>query len=139
MQKYTKARIPSILAVAAPAILYFYAFFIADTFFQLIVTLVIGHAIPYITIMSLSLEKVKMHQHILSAAILIILTALVMGSVELWVQEPIYAEGFLYDSLSLSVISAVLISIFMTPLLAHFVIDGIIWRGKHPDAKQIYK
>ena len=136
---FTSRRVPSILAVVAPLLLYLYAFYFADTFFQLIVTLVIGHAIPYITIMSLSLEKVKMHQHIITASIIIVLTALIAGTFELWIEESIYAFGFIYESTSLTLLSSAIVALFMTPLLAHFIIDGYIWKGKHPDAKIIYK
>ena len=128
------------LAVLCPAFLYGACFLLGQNMIQVLFPLLLSHGIPYVAVMGLSLPRLD--RRLFSSmpkALAILAATAVIGSVI----EKIY-ENFVitidneYTRSGLSSLQALLIGIYLVPVLCHYIFDGVIWKSTHKDAKLIY-
>lgn len=105
---------------------------------QIILPLVWTHGITYFGLMALSMRRLdpKRWRSALFAAIPVVLTAIVAGSLVLYLDE-IYLETE-YLAESRSFFELAFIAVIQTPTICHYLFDAWIWTGRHRDAKVVY-
>jgi hypothetical protein len=132
--------LPSFLSVIGAALLYAVSAFAFTDVVLTLSFLILGHTIPYLTLMILSVErtaKKKVYANTIVAIVIIFSTALLFGGFESIVESSVYIVAFDYLVVQLGLFQSILISLFITPLMTHFAYDAIVWTRKNKDMKQI--
>lgn len=125
-----------LLSVALPALVYGYCFLLGQTFTQVLFPLLITHGSAYIAIMATSLNRTQKERFKtpLVALLVLLLTALVFGLTESWIEESTLGDEYEGQSL----LRSFLIALTLTPLYCHYVFDALIWKKTHPEASAIF-
>jgi hypothetical protein len=130
-----------LLSIAAPAGLYAACFLVARTETAILVPLLLSHGIPYFALMGLSLRRLEpaRYRTALGTALLLVLTAALLGGAESWFEHSlITTQTPNYARAGVSAAQALLTGLLLVPLLSHYIWDASIWRGDHRDARTIY-
>lgn len=99
-----------------------------------LVPILFAHGIPYILLIYYSNQKLKPSKskaQILSALIAVVV---LLSLAEFVMQEYVVD----YEYINTLILPKVLLALFLTPLIFHYVIDGYIWKSKHFLASKIY-
>lgn len=127
------------LSILIPAILYGHGFLRGHIFVDIVYPLLVAHAISYFAAMSLSLERLKPQKYsFLSALKLILLTAGFFGTLDYFYESMNVVPDANYLKANFPLGSAVIIGVFLTPLICHYVFDAWLWRHSHPNAKVVF-
>lgn len=99
-----------------------------------LVPILFAHGIPYILLIYHSRKKLKPNQTKIKVLGILSFVVLFMSIFEYAIQEYVvdyeYLNGLLFPK--------ILLALFLTPLIFHYVIDGYIWKSKHFLASKIY-
>lgn len=126
-----KFEIPRILSVAYPVALYAYCFMYSQNIQGILFPLVVSHGLSYIILVGVSVEKISLMKSKTKIFITVLLTALILGSLEFFFDE--YISNLYSDS----ILSISLAALVLTPLFCHYIYDAFLWRSDHPESKVI--
>jgi hypothetical protein len=126
-----------LLSVAFPSGVYAYCFLIGETITQTLFPLLFVHGVSYFAIMGQSLTRTrsKVFRSGSVALAIILLTGLIFGSGESWLEE----EMTELLSEQPRGISSLVIGLSLTPLYCHYVFDAFIWKRGHRESALVYQ
>lgn len=112
-----------------PGLIYGGAFLFGETADEILVPLVLSHGVAYLALMAQTSDRLKLSAWTGFRPLLLglFIFAAVFGSLEAVSQD-------LRESLEPDWLWALL----LTPLFTHYVLDAILWRRGHPEAKLVF-
>lgn len=136
--KYKKNELNRNLAMLNFAFIYFYSFVLSTYEAELLFMLVLTHGITYVSLIIYRQKQIR--AKFLSLQVFAVILLLTIGGI----LGEFYADN-LYDKVTDLVITPsnltelVMIILYMTPILSHFIWDSYLWKKDHPDSKEMYK
>lgn len=102
---------------------------------QLLAPLILTHALHYLVLIVLTGAKTNslLKTGLLKVTFIVLLSLLVFGGLEY------YAENNYINILSHTWLNSVVIGLYLTPLLTHFILDSIIWKQSYPEFREFLK
>ncbi len=122
-----------ILATLFPILTYTYCFMYAKDITGVLFPLVVSHGLTYFVLVGVSIKRIKLMKAQLLIFLSVVLTATVLGGLEFYIEDEF---SNLYST---SLIETGLAALFLTPLFCHYIYDAFLWKGNHPEMKQILK
>jgi hypothetical protein len=133
-----RAEVPAKLYEATALVTYAWAGFFAPSFLTGAIPMFLSHGVPYVALIVCSLPRTRRdHFKTLKVAFAASVAAAVLFGVSEWLVESYVIEDF-FSQTALSPIAALAIGAYLTPLLSHYIYDGIIWKRKYSESKAVY-
>lgn len=124
-----------IFSVAFPAAVYAYCFLAGATVTQVLFPLLFLHGVAYFGVMGQSMSRTqKRFEKEGIALIIVLMTAVIFGLGESWVEENM-VERVLGDE---PLLNSMIVGLSLTPLYCHYAFDALIWRKNHREAGLIF-
>lgn len=114
--------------------IYAYGFIFATHALELLILLVASHGLPYIFLFYFRLQKIKLYPKYL---LLFLIGLMALGGGLDYVYTDI-VEGNKELLTNPNIKELLIILLFVTPALCHFIWDGYLWKSNHPDSKKYY-
>ncbi len=129
-----------VLSIGGPAVLYAATFFWGTTPVEVLLPLMLAHGLGYFAMMATALVRTRPSAYATWGTALkwVLIVAVILGAVGGVAEN--YAVDFdsNYPNRARSLGEALTIGLYLIPLFTHFIVDAIIWRGKHREARLIY-
>lgn len=133
-----KVEVNRILSMLVPAAIHIKCFLYPVTAEGVIFPLLLLHGLTYFAVMSLSLQKLRPQRFSSFSKSLIFVVGLgaifasfeSFGLVEYTILNDEYLRNDFFND-------KILIAIFITPTLTHYILDGLIWKKGHPGFEKI--
>jgi hypothetical protein len=112
-----------------------------NTLFEVLYPLLAAHGIGYffVSVISLRRSPASRNWSIGLATFLVVLIAAIFGLL-----EGAFEEGMLQGLVQYTLhparwLTSLIVGLYLTPLLSHYLYDSWLWTSKHPDFKQIIR
>ncbi len=124
-----------LISIAFPGMIYGYCFLVGTTVTQVLFPLLFLHGVAYLGVMGQSLSKTqKRFQKEGIAFFVVLITALLFGLLDSWVEEN-FLETFIGQA---PVLNSLVVGLALTPLFSHYAFDALIWKKNHREAGVIF-
>jgi len=117
---YLKKNTSGLMSLAFFAGVYSYAFLLSTNELKSYVILIFSHAIPYYFLMEKRVKLTHVSEYVRTHAWLFLLILFFVGGFIDYYQDDVVGYFFPFDSL--------VTAFLLTPLIAHFIFDAIIWK-----------
>ncbi|MEL6543843.1 MAG: hypothetical protein AAFQ82_04400 [Myxococcota bacterium] len=127
-----------LMAIGFPAGLSAFCVYFGDSVGQIVFPFLVLHAVAYFALVGLSLERTATQRSISwpFAALLAVALAAACGMFEWYYERELMVWN--YERLAERFWPALVIGAYVTVPLSHYILDALIWRGDHPEARQVF-
>lgn len=136
-----KLEINRILALLFYGTIYSYCFLLSRDSSDILVLLIASHGLPYMYMLNKRMNLIPSITTLKkNIPIIIALLAITGGILDYFYNVIIYDYNTEYSLLKNPTgWQLLLILLYVTPILSHFIWDSYLWKKEHPDSKHVYK
>ena len=123
-----------LLSFAYFGFVYFYSFIYSKNLSQVLVFLIMSHAVPYVFIMHKYMKKNSSNYVYIKLAILLVAG----GALSYYYEEHLLDNVFNYVNLKIAYFEYLFTLLYISPILSHFIWDMYLWKKDHKGNLNLY-
>lgn len=135
LKKHKQIKFGSFLFTGFGSLIYSAAFLLSSNELQVFAPLIVPHGVHYLALVSFACVRTDtlLSQKRVWAVVAILASMIGFGIAEF------YFEGQLLDYERRSVFNLAVLSLYLVPLLSHFILDAMIWKKQYFENHMIYR